>query len=169
MSDRSTSHNAAFLADVVRETEWYADQALEMASCHRKTSDVYGNVHMFFGLPAAVLASISGVSAFTQNSTVAGITAFMVAGITGAMSFLNPAEKEKLHFEAGNVLDAWATKTYLLIKQGRANLIEPSEFVGLWEKLMEERSQLLRQSPRIPTWATSKAMKRFLDPFNSAK
>lgn len=169
MSDRSTPNNAAFLSDVVRETEWYADQALEMASCHRKTSDAYGNVHIFFGLPAAALASISGVSAFTQNSTVAGITAFIVAGITGAMSFLNPAEKEKLHFEAGNVLDAWATKTYLLIKQGRANLVEPSEFVSQWEKLMEERSQLLRQSPRIPTWAMSKAMKRFLDPFNSAK
>ncbi|PSB14350.1 hypothetical protein C7B65_26560 [Phormidesmis priestleyi ULC007] len=169
MPDRSTPNHAAFLSDVVRETEWYADQALEMASCHRRASDAYGNVHMLFGLPAAILASISGISAFTQNSIIAGITAFIVAGITGAMSFLNPAEKEKLHFEAGNVLDAWATKTYLLIKQGRANLIEPSDVISQWEKLMEERSQLLRQSPRIPTWAMSKAMKRFLDPFNSSK
>jgi hypothetical protein len=92
-----------------------------------------------------------------------------VAGITGAISFLNPAEKEKLHFEAGNVLDAWATKTYLLIKRGRANVIEPVEVASEWEKLMEERSQLLRQSPRIPTWAMSNRMKRFRNPFNSAK
>lgn len=169
MSDRNTPNNAAFLLDVVQETEWYADQALEMASCHRRASDIYGNVHMLFGLPAAILASISGISAFTQNSTIAGVTAFIVAGITGAMSFLNPAEKEKLHFEAGNVLDAWATKTYLLIKQGKAHLVEPSEVISKWEKLMEERSQLLRQSPRIPSWAMSKAMKRFLDPFSSAK
>lgn len=42
MSDRSTPNNAAFLSDVVRETEWYADQALEMASCHRRASDAYG-------------------------------------------------------------------------------------------------------------------------------
>ncbi|MBW4565831.1 MAG: SLATT domain-containing protein [Mojavia pulchra JT2-VF2] len=168
MSDRSNPNTARFLADVVQEIEWYADQALEMATCHRRASDAYGNIHMFFGLPAAVIASISGISAFTKNSTLAGITAFIVAGITGAMSFLNPAEKEKLHLEAGNVLDAWATKTYLLIKQGRASLIESAEVVSQWEKLMEERTQLLRQSPRIPTWAMSKAMKRFLAPFNSA-
>lgn len=123
----------------------------------------------FFGLPASVLSSIAGVSAFAKYSTIAGITAFVVAGITGAMSFLNPAEKEKLHFEAANVLDAWATKTYLLVKQGRANLIKPEVFISHREKLMDERSQLLRQSPRIPTWAMSKALKKFLSPFNTSK
>ena len=35
MSEKSAPNNAAFLSDVVRETEWYADQALEMASCNR--------------------------------------------------------------------------------------------------------------------------------------
>ena len=170
MQDRTTPNNAAFRMSLAKEIEWYGDLALIMAGCHREASDKYGNTHIWFGLPAAILASISGISAFTQYSKVAGITAFVVAGITGAMSFLNPAEKEKLHFEAGNVLDAWAAKTYLLKKQTIAGLIEPAKLISEWRKLMDERSQLQRQSPRIPTWARSRKLKeRLLHPFEASE
>lgn len=67
-------------------------------------------------------------------------------------------------------MDAWSAKTYLVIKQSMAELIEPSELVSEWRKLMDERTQLLRQSPRIPTWARSKELKeRLLHPFSPSE
>ncbi|WP_268768237.1 SLATT domain-containing protein [Mastigocoleus testarum] len=146
--------------------EWYADRALEMSSCHRNAAGIYGNLHIFFGLPAAILASVSGVSAFAKYSVTAGITAFIVSGLTGAMSFLNPSEKQQLHFEAANALDSWATKTYLLIKRSRASIIEVAEFINRWEGLMQERDQINKQCPLIPSWARSKLLRKFMKPFS---
>ncbi|KST66363.1 hypothetical protein BC008_26200 [Mastigocoleus testarum BC008] len=163
--DHNSSHTR-FLLDLATEMEWYADRALEMSSCHRNAAGIYGNLHIFFGLPAAILASVSGVSAFAKYSVTAGITAFIVSGLTGAMSFLNPSEKQQLHFEAANALDSWATKTYLLIKRSRASIIEVAEFINRWEGLMQERDQINKQCPLIPSWARSKLLRKFMKPFS---
>ena len=120
---------------------------------------------MLLGLPAAILASVAGVSAFANYSNIAGVTAFIVAGLTSAMSFLNPAEKQKLHFEAANALETGSTKTYSIVKRSRASIIEVTELIHSWNELMKEREQISKQSPLILSWAKSKQMKKLTEPF----
>lgn len=168
-NDKEDANHVHFSLDLAREIEFYADRAYEMSSCHRRTAEMYGSFHMLLGLPAATLASVAGVSAFANYSTVAGVIAFAVAGLTGAMSFLNPAEKQKLHFESANALDTWSTKTYLTVKRSRANLIEVTELIHSWNELMKEREQINKQSPLIPSWAKSKRMKKLTEPFFTQK
>jgi hypothetical protein len=164
-NDDKDANHVHFSLDLAREIEFYADRAFAMSSCHRKTAEVYGNCHMLLGLPAAILASIAGVSAFANYSNLAGVTAFVVSGLTGTMSFLNPAEKQKLHFEAANALETWSTKTYLLVKRSRASIIEVTELIHSWDQLMKERDQISKQSPLVPSWAKSKPMKKLMEPF----
>lgn len=56
MQDRTMANNAAFRRNLAGEIEWYGDLALIMAGCHRRAADSFGNTHVLFGLPAAVLA-----------------------------------------------------------------------------------------------------------------
>jgi hypothetical protein len=164
-NDDTDKNHVRFSLDLAKEIEFYADRAFAISSCHRKTAEVWGNCHMLLGLPSAILASLAGVSAFANHSKIAGITAFIVSGLTGAMSFLNPAEKQKLHFEAANALETWSTKTYLIVKRSRANIIEITELINTWGELMKEREQINKQSPLIPSWAKSTLMKKLINPF----
>lgn len=159
------ANHSTFSLDLAREIEFYGDRAFSMSSCHRKAAGSYGNLNMLLGLPTAILASASGVSAFTNNSQIAGVIAFVVAGLTGATSFLNPSAKQQLHLEAANALETWSTKTYLLVKRSRASIIEINEMIQAWEELMKERDQINKQSPLIPSWSQSKRMKKLMAPF----
>lgn len=162
--DKDARH-AHFSSDLAREMEFYGDRAYEMSSCHRKAAEMYGNFHMSLGLPAAILASVSGVSAFANQSNFAGVTAFIVSGLTAGISFLNPTEKQKLHFEAANALEIWSSKTYLLVKRSRSGIVEVTELIHSWNELMKEREQINKQSPLIPSFARSKRMKKLIEPF----
>lgn len=154
-----------FSVGLANEIEFYGDRAFQMSRGHRKAAGSFEALNMLLGLPAAILASISGVSAFTNNPRIAGITAFSVAGLTGATSFLNPSARQQLHLEAANALETWSTKSYLLVKKSRANIIEINQMIKDWENLMNARDQINKQSPLLPSWAQSKRLKKLMDPY----
>ena len=63
------------------------------------------NLHLWIGIPTAILAAIAGASALSQfdnNNVIAGILAIFVAALIAVTTFLNPNEKATIHHNAGN-------------------------------------------------------------------
>jgi len=151
-----------FLPDEDREREpieKLAIQTMQFADARSKKHESYARMYAFWnfflGLPAAILAAISGIAAFAENTTLAGIAAFVVAGLTATITFLNPAEKAKVHGQAQREYNQIATRIQNrlprwddpdLSKEERAWL--DKEVAGL----AEQRAQLVGSSPDEPAF-----------------
>jgi hypothetical protein len=87
---------------IAAECERIEEDAEHSGKAHFNAAASWARVHLWLGLPTAVLAAIAGVSAFKQHPELAGVLAILVAAITAATTFLNPSGRASAHQTAGN-------------------------------------------------------------------
>jgi hypothetical protein len=63
------------------------------AECHGTAARFFSNVHIFVGALAAGLAAVSGGTAFTGNTTLAGTLGLLSAASAGLLTALRPDER----------------------------------------------------------------------------
>jgi len=97
------------------------------------------------------------VSAFAEQTLTAGVTAFAVAALTAASTFLNPGESARLHHAIATDIDAWATRAYLFEQRVSIKGLDAEAALEEMEALVKEWEQLLRQAPRLSSWASRAA------------
>lgn len=150
--------------EIKREAHRIEEDSLHSAKGHFSTAYVWGNLHLWLGVPAALLAGVAGVSAlaeFDHHNTVAAILSLSVAALTAIVTFLKPEERAGQHREYGNRYNAL---------RSRARIFADVEVDGgtgtLLERLLalnEERDELNQVAPQIPAWAFRRARRGIED------
>ena len=94
------------MKDQIRiESTRIEEDCLYSGKSHFYAGQRWTSLHLWIGIPAAVLAAIAGASAlsdFAYHSTVAGTLSILVAALTAVATFVNPSERAITHKNAGN-------------------------------------------------------------------
>ena len=77
------------------------EDCLFSAKGHFEAARSWSRAHYALGIPAAILAAVSGGSAFANQTTIAGALAMLVAALAAIITFLNPRDLANAHHLAG--------------------------------------------------------------------
>lgn len=83
------------------------------AKRHFNASSRWETYHYLVGLPSALLAGLSGISAFNDYPIMAGILAIFSTALTSILTFLKPSERSEHHKSIGNQYLSLRNKTRL--------------------------------------------------------
>ena len=136
----------------IEEDSTYSSKA------HYETARRWGQIYLWLGIPTAIIAGISGVSAFEEQKLLAGATAIIAAALASISTFLNPSEKAQAHYTAGHKFNALKNSARIFRE---IELLDSSnkELKNDLLKLSSERNSINEVSPQIPRWAFEKTRK----------
>ena len=140
----------------VEEDSLYSAKGQFVAASH------WTRVHLWLGIPSAVLAAVAGVSALPQfdyNNIIAGVLAIIVATLTAITTFLNPNEKANSHLNAGNKYNSLGNEARIFFDIDCYQENSDAELTKQLKVLAKLRDELNQSSPQIPRWAYEKARK----------
>jgi len=146
-------------AAVAKEAERIEEDALYSAKRHFNAAAYWNNLHLVLGLPTALIAGISGISAlsgFNHHSLLAGALAILVAGLTALTTFLNPSQRATYHHDFGNRYNALRNKARIL-REIESLTTSPAELTKEIKALNRERDELNQKAPQTPRWAFTQA------------
>lgn len=142
--------------NIIKEARRIEEDGLYSAKGHFVAADFWTNIHLWIGVPTAILAAIAGASALSQfnnHNVIAGILAIVVAALTAVTTFLNPNEKANIHLSSGNSYNALKNKARIFceIDSRSGDLYE--NIISQFRDLANQRDNLNKKSPQIPRWA----------------
>ena len=136
----------------IEEDSTYSSKA------HYEAARRWGKIYLWLGIPTALIAGVSGVSAFEEQNLIAGATAIIAAALASISTFLNPSEKAQAHYTAGYKFHALKNSARIFREielLDTANQKLKNDLL----KLSAERNSINEVSPQIPRWAFVKARK----------
>ena len=143
---------------IAKETKRIEEDALHSMKGHFNAGSRWSVIHLWIGLPAAILAAWAGIDAFGDRPVMTAILALLSASLVATMTFLGPQQRASEHKNAG--------REYNVLKN-RARKLREIDMLGLGEddlrqaidELVDIRDSLNSMSPDIPSWAYEKAKK----------
>jgi len=142
------------------EAQRIEEDSLYSSKGHQHAARRWGKVHLGLGGAIAFLAAISGGTAsFSEHNIIAGGIAFIVAGLTALITFLNPNEIAQKHQTAGVNYNCLRNQARIFFQIEIKAEDDQKLLRATLEKLNKERNQLNKDSPKIPAWAYGKAKK----------
>lgn len=145
---------------IIEEAKRIEEDSLYSAKGHFYAGQFWVNIHLWIGVPAAILAAIAGASALSQfdyHNVIAGVLSIMVAALTAVATFLNPNEKANMHQVAGNNYNSLRNRARIFSEIEIENITDEKLLVKELKGLNSERDKLNKESPQIPRWAYKKA------------
>lgn len=146
--------------NILKEVKRIEEDSLYSSKSHFYAAQFWSNLHLWLGVPAAVLAAVAGVSAlseFNNHSLIAGLLAIIVSALSAVNVFLNPNEKANSHHNAGSQYNALRNSARIF-SEIHLNIDGNSEdILKKMEKMNDKRNSLNEKSPQIPRWAFKKA------------
>ncbi len=144
--------------EIVNECCRVEEDCIYSSKGHFEASALWKKIHLWIGVPSAILAGIASISAFEENTLLAGALAILVAALGAIATFLNPSSKSTEHHSAAT--------SYLELRN-RVRRFKNIELPGMDEQEGKERILLFGQqkddlsssTPQIPEWAFKKARK----------
>lgn len=140
-----------------REAARIKEDSLLSAKGHYNVAARWQYVHLWIGIPNAVLAAIAGLSAFQGCDLVAGALAILVAAITSISTFLNPSGRSSVHKRCAAEYHALRNKARIFINITYRRSQSEYELNAKFEEMVSKRDDLNATSPQIPEWAYKKA------------
>jgi hypothetical protein len=130
----------------------HAEDLLKEARGHELAAARWGLIHGLVGLPAAVLAALAGISAFSENDVLAGILAGVVTVLTTVNTWAKPSEKASQHLKRSTALTEIANETIDLYN---TDLVEDSFATDHVERELtrlrqEEKKERDGECPGLP-------------------
>jgi competence protein ComGF len=98
---------------ISNEASRIEEDCIFSAKRHFNASSRWETYHFWVGLPSATLAGLSGISAFNDYPTLAGILAILSTALTSILTFLKPSERSEHHKSIGNQYLSLRNKTRL--------------------------------------------------------
>ena len=126
---------------------------------HYVAAHFWQRVHYFIGIPTAVIAGASGVSAFQEEPIWAGVLAIIAAALASVSTFLNPQERSENFRKAGAKYGSLRNRARIYREVTLLTDKTPDEKESMLLELAKERDELNESSPQIPTRAFKKARK----------
>ena len=150
--------NRKLIEAVIAESHRIEEDSLHSMKGHFNAGSLWSKIHLFLGLPSAILAAGAGIEAFANNPTMAAILAFFAASLTVTMTFLSPQQVADSHENSGREYNVLKN----CVRRFREIDITQLDDAAIWQMikdLAEKRDALNSMSLNIPRWAYEKAKK----------
>jgi len=129
------------------------EDSLYSGKGHFEAARAWGNVHLWVGIPTAVLAAVASASAFKQQVAAAGALALTASVLSAISTFLNASERAQLHHRAGVKHNALRNRARIFRELDLKTETGSSDLLASLKALAKEREDLNLSSPQIPKWA----------------
>jgi hypothetical protein len=139
------------------ESRRIEEASLYSAKGHFEAARSWGAVHLWIGIPTAVLAAVASASAFKEEAFLAGSLAIVVAALSAVSTFLNPSERAQSHHQAGAKHNSIRNRARMLREIDLLSGQPVGELVATVKTLSQERDELNLSSPQIPRRAFNRA------------
>ena len=146
----------------IREAKRIEEDSLLSSKGHFYAAQFWTNIHLWIGIPTAVLAAIAGGSALSQfdyHELIAGILALVAAALIAIATFLNPNERAATHLRAGNQYNALRNNSRIFHEINMDGSQDSEKAIEQIGEMNERRNNLNQTSPQIPKWFFDKARK----------
>ena len=144
---------------VRRESLRLDEDCMYSSRGHFEAERLWSRVHHWIGVPAALVGGAAGVSAFNQETLLAGSLAVVAAALTALATFLNPSARSAEHHTAGAKYLSLRNESRFL----RETWPKPSDvdsFRDTLASLVQLRNELNESSRPIPRHAFKAARNR---------
>jgi hypothetical protein len=142
---------------LIREASRIEEDALFSGKGHFETASSWSKAHFWIGIPAAVLAALSGISVLKDAPEVAVVLAALVTGLTAVLTFLNPQERANAHHTAGARFNSVRNDARVLREVELVQDQPPADALERLKSLSKARDELNLSSPQIPRRAFERA------------
>jgi hypothetical protein len=144
-------------ANLRSESRRIEEDSLYSAKGHFEAARWWSAVHLWIGIPTAVLAAVASASAFKEETFLAGSLAIVVAALSAVSTFLNPNERAQSHHQAGAKHNSVRNRARVLREIDLPAGQPVAEMVASLKALAQERDELNLSSPQIPRMAFKRA------------
>ena len=120
--------------EIIKEAERIRINCVYKATAHFKAAASWSRLKFLLGIPITILAAITSGLALSSYHEVTGIFALSVSILSAITTFLEPNEKQNIHFNSSNSYRTLANNVNIFCKVECA--IETSESL-LFNKLKE--------------------------------
>jgi hypothetical protein len=152
---------------LVKEARRTEEDGLYSSKGHYAAADWWRSVHLWIGVPTAILTGLAGAAIIGGPSEIWSIPVDLIFGLvaiagavsTAVMTFLGPEKRSNSHQTAAdryNVLKGHARRFYEIDVH---RSFSDDELADRLEALVKERDDLNQSSPLIPERAYEKAKK----------
>lgn len=145
------------LVEYQKEAARISEDALHSCKGHYNAAVRWSHVHLWIGIPNAIIAAIAGVSAFKGSEILAGSLAVAVAGITAVNTFLNPGDRASTHKRCAGEYHSLRNRARIFTNIVCKSFGSAEELSAKFEEMVAKRDDLNAASPQIPDWAFKKA------------
>lgn len=143
---------------LIKECERIEEDCLHSMKGHFNAGSRWNKVHLWMGIPSAVLGAWAGIEAFNDNPSFTAILALLSAALTATITFLSPQKVSDNHTNAGREYNVVRNKTRR-VRQIEALTFSPEDLKLQVDELADKKDALNSMSPSIPRWAYEKAKK----------
>ena len=143
---------------LIKECERIEEDCLHSMKGHFNAGSRWNKVHLWMGIPSAVLAAWAGIEAFNDNPSLTATLALLSAALTATITFLSPQEVSNNHTKAGKEYNVVRNKTRR-VRGIDALTVSPEDLKIRVDELADKKDSLNSMSPSIPRWAYEKAKK----------
>lgn len=152
-----TLTNDQLLTEYKKEADRIEEDSIHSAKAHYNAADRWKHVHLWIGIPNALLAAIAGVSAFQEATLTAGCLAVVVAAVAAVNTFLNPGDRASTHRRCAGEYLSLRNRSRIFVNIVSQTGVCDEIFNQRFEDLANKRDELNATSPQIPEWAFRKA------------
>ena len=134
--------------------------ALLAAERHYAAESPWYHMVYWLGIPATVLAALSGAAAFANlaGGVVAGVISIIVAILTSLMTFLNPSTKGDAHHNATKGYEALYHSAGIFYRvESLSSTVDPSKQLDLLMTLSTTFNDLNKTCPVMSGWGLRRA------------
>lgn len=139
--------------EIAAESRRIEEDSEYSAKSHFCASARWLKIHLWVGLPTAILAGVAGVTALSNYITLSACISIAVAAATAVMTFLNPTERAATHLDAGNKYNSLRNRTRIFRNVDLRIETPERELADQLKGLADQRDELNLASPAIPRWA----------------
>ncbi len=143
---------------IIAESHRIEEDALHSMKGHFNAGSCWSKVHIFLGLPSAILAAWAGIEAFSDNPAFTAILALLSAALTSTITFLSPQQVADNHKNAGREYNVLKNRVRRF-REIELQRLDKDAVTQAINDLAEKRDALNSMSPDIPRWAYEKAKK----------
>lgn len=116
---------------------------------HYNAAARWARYHLWIGLPAALLAAVSGAAAFKGHPEWAGALALLSTALTTVLTFLKPSERAEIHKAVAGQYQALRNQARIFREICLLDGMAAEEAKTRLFELAEARDELNQRAPAI--------------------
>jgi len=162
MANSTRLENQDIKFGILDQAQQKAIYTLALSKAHFSTATVWGYVQFIVGIPNTILSAIAGASALSQwqdSNMLAGMLSILVAILTAISTFLDPSDRAKAHWHAGNQFQLLNDKFQIFIDFDAIAGSSPQELKQKLDILIDEFYKARKENPVTPYWSWKKGLK----------